>query len=56
MKLTEKEREKIDDLFDYLYIDWGHHKQYALVEIAKILCGKSKFELRYPDVDKGIPA
>jgi len=55
MKITEKEQEKIDDLFDYLYEDWGHHKQYALVELAKIIYWKKRFEINYPDVDPWIP-
>ena len=56
MRITEKEQEKIDDLFDYLYEDWSHHKQYALVELAKIIYSKKRFEINYPDVDPWMPS
>jgi len=56
VRITEKEEEKLSDLFDYLYEDWSHHKQYALVEIAKIIYWKKRFNIYYPDVDPWIPS
>jgi len=35
--ITKKQNDMIHSMLWYMFMDWGHHKQYALVQIAQIL-------------------
>lgn len=40
----------LDIALDYIHIDGGHHKQYALIQIIEALGGKVP-----EDIEEGIP-
>ena len=52
-------QEKLDKIRDlsiwYAHSDWWHHKQYALVEICKIIESEKYLEEHFPDLDYWIP-
>lgn len=37
--MTDKERKAIEFIFEYGNIDGGHHKQWTLDQVARILAG-----------------
>ena len=55
--MTKEEKlDKIRDIaLDYAYCDWWHHKQYALVEILKIIESEKYLSKHFPDIDYWIP-
>jgi hypothetical protein len=55
MTITEEQLEQLKECIDYVWVDGSHHKQYALVEIGKIILGKKAFAKAYRGVDEGIP-
>lgn len=54
MNITEEQLEQLQEYISYVWVDGAHHKQYALVEIGKIILGEKAFAKEYKGVDEGI--